>query len=272
MTAAIIDESKHPLFGARLKLNRAAQQTEALMADMKAFMQTDFYERHHEFHEDTQALVEVIRYKTPLPPEWSVLIGELLHNLRAVLDYLVYELVTLDTGREPSSTKIQFPIFESAEGFDSRRGQQMLDGLRPETREFIRSLQPFATGEGKESPLWHLSKLSNRDKHRAISVAVIAIATASASAKVGQAIQGVVVGDPAALTDEAILYGAILAPSDAPLEERIRGVQLDGQAKLQIVFKEPSTQRGRRADELLHTIGKRVYEISERVSAEYFAS
>lgn len=267
----MISDPKHPMFGASLKLDRAAEQLQDLMAEMKAFMKTDFYETWLEFNEDSQALVTVIRYKNPPPPKWSVIIGEITHNLRSTLDYLVFQMILLQTGKESTSNKIQFPIFDTESGFNSR-GDKMLEGLDPKMRAFFRSLQPFATGEGVKSPLWHLSKLSNRDKHRDISVAFVGIGKARSSTPVSMAGGGVIVGDPSALKEEAVLYGVILPPSSAPIDERIRDVNVDCEATLHIVFKEPATQRGLRADELLDTIGKRVFDITERISAEFFVS
>src|SRR5436309_1128025 len=43
-----------------------------------------------------------------VPPICSILIGETIYNQRAALDYLIYELALLDSGRIQDGT--QFPI------------------------------------------------------------------------------------------------------------------------------------------------------------------
>ena len=43
-----------------------------------------------------------------LRPIWGILVGETVYNLRAALDYLVYELAILDSGQIQEYT--QFPI------------------------------------------------------------------------------------------------------------------------------------------------------------------
>src|SRR5262249_11398095 len=45
--------------------------------------------------------------KDEIPPMTSILIGEVVYNLRAALDYLVYELAILDSGSIQDGT--QFP-------------------------------------------------------------------------------------------------------------------------------------------------------------------
>ena len=49
------------------------------------------------------------------PPMFGVRIGEIVHNLRAALDYLVFQLAILDSGSEQQGT--QFPIESTADGF-----------------------------------------------------------------------------------------------------------------------------------------------------------
>jgi hypothetical protein len=44
----------------------------------------------------------------PIPEEISIVVGEICYNLRAALDYLVYELARLDSGCIQNGT--QFPI------------------------------------------------------------------------------------------------------------------------------------------------------------------
>ena len=54
---------------------------------------------------------------------WGVLIGEILHNLRSALDHLIWQLVILETGAPPTTTKTAFPIFETAAGYKSREAR-----------------------------------------------------------------------------------------------------------------------------------------------------
>ena len=62
-----------------------------------------------------------------IPPIISILIGEVIYNLRAALDYLIYDLAWLESGRVIDGT--QFPIEDTVKGF-SRRRNTFLKGLR----------------------------------------------------------------------------------------------------------------------------------------------
>lgn len=89
----------------------------------------------------------------------SVIIGEIIHNLRAGLDYLVYALAQNDSGGIQDRT--QFPIEDTLQGFTARRNT-FLEGVSDENVAIIRKYQPF-------SGCWWtgaLRDLSNADKHR----------------------------------------------------------------------------------------------------------
>jgi hypothetical protein len=159
------------LAGIRLKLARAWQQIDALKPDIKAFIATDPYLPRVNFNPQTHELRVSVEVQCAPDPMWGVRIGEIVHNFRSALDHLVWELVILSTRHAPArGSKNQFPIFETAAGFDGRGVSQFLRNVRTDAVDLIRSEQPFATGEGERSPLWHLKELSDIDKHRTLHV------------------------------------------------------------------------------------------------------
>jgi hypothetical protein len=95
----------------------------------------------------------------PIPPEVSVLIGEVLYNLRACLDYTVYELSALDSGAHKGGT--QFPIKDTPDGFKRRR-KGFLNGINDSHAAAIERLQPYNGVNWTKV----LRTLSNPDKHR----------------------------------------------------------------------------------------------------------
>jgi hypothetical protein len=98
----------------------------------------------------------------PVDPIFGILVGEICYNLRAALDYLVYELAILDSG---SSKRTQFPIEKSPSGFSSRtREGGFLEGVSPAHVADLGLVQPF------NGCLWtqNLQKISNPDKHRTL--------------------------------------------------------------------------------------------------------
>lgn len=100
-----------------------------------------------------------------MPENFSVLVGETAYNLRAALDYLVYELAFLDSGEKREQT--QFPITSSLEVFAST-GERRLVGVSQRHVAVIEGLQPYKGDDW----LAVLPSLSNQDKHREL-VAVV---------------------------------------------------------------------------------------------------
>jgi len=174
--SANVNEPQHPLFGASLRVDRAAKHIQELRAGLQAW--TDMHPE----------LVEGIvvddgepkfRPKMPLTIEplalASVTIGDALYNLRAALDYLVYAIAIYNNKiRHVPGT--QFPIEDDAAMFDARvtgvhprdkkkRVAQYLRCVPPSAVAQIRKLQPF------EGTLWtgSLRELSNPDKHRTVT-------------------------------------------------------------------------------------------------------
>jgi hypothetical protein len=76
-----------PLLGCRLKLQGAWRHRQALSVELETFLQ----------RADTE----------PSPLRLGVIVGDFLHNLRCVLDHLVWQLV-LSNGQTPS-VRNQFP-------------------------------------------------------------------------------------------------------------------------------------------------------------------
>jgi hypothetical protein len=99
-----------------------------------------------------------------VPPLIAILIGEAVYNLRAALDYLVYELSILDSGK--AAERIQFPLESCDKGW-AKRETGWLCGVSDHHKASIKLLQPF------NNVIWTttLRELSNPDKHRHLTVA-----------------------------------------------------------------------------------------------------
>lgn len=97
-----------------------------------------------------------------VPSIFSILLGEICYNLRAALDYLIYELAREDSGIDQDGT--QFPIEDTPEGFQARIDRGSLYGLNPDHVTAIEALQPY-----HGQPWLKIFRgISNRDKHRFI--------------------------------------------------------------------------------------------------------
>jgi len=164
------------LEGIRLKLQRAYSQLDALKGEITDFLDGKPYEpalkleRIPGAREAPCVIDFTIRMivKKPCPPMWSILIGEIIHDIRSALDHLVYQLVIHATDKPPARhDRTQFPIFLDQSKFQ-KNGIGMLVGVSKQAAGLIETLQPFSTAEHANSPLWHVNQLSNIDKHRTL--------------------------------------------------------------------------------------------------------
>lgn len=114
-----------------------------------------------------QEATAVLSYAvTPAPPvRLSILIGDVVYNVRSALDQLVCCIVR--TSKPTSSCAgRQFPICLNADDWPT--ALQSLRGLSKEAKTVIHGLQPCAKPtSAQRHPLSILNALSNRDKHRA---------------------------------------------------------------------------------------------------------
>ncbi|MGP0006386.1 MAG: hypothetical protein ACLPTB_16095 [Acidimicrobiales bacterium] len=109
-------------------------------------------------------------------PRLGVMLGDIMHNLRCALDYIVTELVKVSNAA--LSTKHQFPIYRDEQVYKTNVGEigaplatgplrfiKYGDGL-------IESLQPYKLHpEPRHDPLWVVHRFSNADKHRQVAAA-----------------------------------------------------------------------------------------------------
>jgi hypothetical protein len=108
--------------------------------------------------------VYCLRYEVPIPLEFSILLGEIVYNLRSALDQCVFQLALNHTGIEHNKT--MFPIFATPVDFRTKGKWRIKDiGVGP--MAFIRSLQPYSDRrQPVHYSLLDLNNLSNADKHR----------------------------------------------------------------------------------------------------------
>lgn len=102
-----------------------------------------------------------------LPVRFSVLVGEVCYNLRAALEYLVYELARHDSGAVQRGT--QFPIEDDPARFACRKDPAdrrfVLPGIDAANVAMIERLQPYNGAQWTGA----LRDRSNQDRHRELN-------------------------------------------------------------------------------------------------------
>src|SRR5687767_14840207 len=80
------------------------------------------------------------RREIVVPLEWSGIVGDVVHNLFAALDYLAWELVAANGQQGTGSTA--FPCFVDSERYRSDAPRKTR-GMHPDAITLMERLQPF---------------------------------------------------------------------------------------------------------------------------------
>jgi hypothetical protein len=113
-------------------------------------------------------------------PDWSLIVGDALHNFRSALDYLAWQLVDVGTEPKPVSSKLRiyFPIIvrwketqTPRQAFDAL-SSRYLPGVDPTFVGIIERYQPYKWigAQPETHPFSLLSRLSNHDKHQQLQI------------------------------------------------------------------------------------------------------
>jgi hypothetical protein len=144
----------------KLKIERANLHIHELEREIEAYRQTKPYSLKPDTDPSTGN--EIIHLDLPeiIPPNLSVITGDVLHNLRSALDQLACRLAELSG---VSNTKgVYFPFGRSSEEFETS-AKEKIRKLNISAQTFIRNLRPY---NGGNDLLWSLHVLNIMDKHR----------------------------------------------------------------------------------------------------------
>ncbi len=169
------------------KLRWARKHLEALQTDMSRFMAATPYELTVRFDQKRQHYIAALRAPKPFPRDWSLRIGDILHNTRGALDSLAHALAEKNLGRLPSDAEaeqIQFVIVDESAAW-AAESARWLGHLSPDATAKIEALQPYHRMTVRYGhPLSVLRDLMQIDKHRHI------VLFAEAPSSAGVAIDG----------------------------------------------------------------------------------
>ena len=167
------------LGGVFAKINRADAHLKLLDEEWRKYL--GFEPRPYGFtiHMEPQSgnhtiYAEIVR--SP-PPTFSVIVGDILHNLRSALDHLAWELVKRAGGKPGRHTS--FPICDTEDRWlkdvvlrrRSEDRRSPLSGIEPDSAiwRFIQAVQPYE-GAAYADAMTALRVLSNADKHRQLLI------------------------------------------------------------------------------------------------------
>jgi hypothetical protein len=152
------------LSGIRAKIERANHHITELKREFAALTESDNY--GVEIDQEMQAGQKVFRVKirSKIPHEFSCIIGDAVHNLRASLDHLIWQL-TLAEGKEKPCKQHEFPLAETRAGYKTKLAR-IIQGIHPDAVELIQETKPYKRRRRRDNLFWLIHHLDIVDKHR----------------------------------------------------------------------------------------------------------
>ncbi|MEM6899886.1 MAG: hypothetical protein AAF583_08955 [Pseudomonadota bacterium] len=145
----------------RLKLKQAERHLNRLRVLEEDHLNTDWFD--HQFEPATSESIARLTVIVQLPgPEYSGVMGDIIHNCRAALDILACLMVRLNNR---SDKGVYFPFAKSAIELDKAITSKKFDRASDSAQRVLRELRPYVGGNVL---LRAIHDLDIHDKHRAL--------------------------------------------------------------------------------------------------------
>lgn len=152
---------------ANQKFARAQEHVSALNGRLPLWYARAKMETEPVISEDGRRVEVIVRlHDEPPLSEWSLILGDAVHNYRAALDALVWELTNLGDRTPKEPKKVTFPMVTDQSKW--KYAAEYLESMPPEALERVRQVQPFNYEPGEVSAIWLLHQLDIQDKHRSL--------------------------------------------------------------------------------------------------------
>lgn len=152
--------------GIRAKLARGVEHLLDLDERVATYLDSEPLGIRREVSPDGRRQVFVLKQERPPGLDLSVLVGEVVHQLRSAVEHVAHGLV-LSNGGEPTR-KTAFPVHRT------RPAQLKIDGgVASEALVLVDGFQPYQAPNPSEHPLHVLNRLWNIDKHRALHLTTL---------------------------------------------------------------------------------------------------
>jgi hypothetical protein len=149
-------DSASKLEGSRLKIERAYCHINELNACMIAFNKTEFCTFSIQEDSSTGHQIAKINALGKPPSKIPVIVGDVVHNLKAALDFIAFQATKYD--------RIYFPKYKNREDSISSSELRLIKEAAPDLASYIAdTVQPY---EGGNYRVWETATLNNLDKHR----------------------------------------------------------------------------------------------------------
>jgi hypothetical protein len=255
-----------------VKIERAEKHIEDLYPAVQAYLATRPYviSSQVQAHPRPHRIYYLAEVK-PVPDHVRAIAGDILFNVRAALDHLAYQLVTVrgfvnDQGAplsEGEKRDIYFPILdvETAEEYITAEARKRkVKGMSQVARDAIDRTKPY---KGGNKTLWRLHKLHNIDKHRLVVAAASAPHSIDDRRLFENARSGYVI-DPNLVLDPRHLIGPAKEGQAVYIDQINPKADQQIQPYFQVVLHEPGIVE---CEPLLETIHYMVEHVKDIVSS-----
>ncbi|MFJ6359235.1 hypothetical protein [Pseudarthrobacter oxydans] len=147
------------LQGIRAKVARAREHLLQLDEEIGTYLDLEPITLVRQIQPDGETSAIAVQVVTPPPVLLSLLVGEIVHQLRSAVDHIAYGLV-LAAGNTPTR-RTSFPVCISQPNQLTVAG-----GVSSEAQIRVEEVQPYRQGDPTAHPLYVLNELWNADKHR----------------------------------------------------------------------------------------------------------
>jgi hypothetical protein len=117
------------------------------------------WERHHRKAGKT---ILFVKENKPIPPEFALIVGDAVHNLRAALDWTLFQMVW-DRSPKPHRVQFPFPKDNTPKASNDAFTNSQVEFAGDKVVEEIRKCQPWPTGN---FALYFIHLIDIQDKHR----------------------------------------------------------------------------------------------------------
>ena len=153
-------------FNSRVKIERARQHVRELGEELGEYFKTKPYRVVVEKDPDSDNHLWTLRVKNEVPGNLSEIIVDTTQKLRASLDLLASDLVSMAGGK---AKKISFPFGKDAAAFEKMMKQSNLASAGDDIVEIARALKPY---KGGNELLRALHDLGTTDKQKTLIATV----------------------------------------------------------------------------------------------------
>ena len=160
----------------QLKLDRAKEHLRDFYLQFSYYNSFKPYQPIREMDADGSGYTLKLGLCPPIPTSLSAIAGDAVHNMRAFLDHLVWELVRANHRNPDSDT--MFPISANLRFRNNKPAffdyaHKMICKCDPLVQDIIEALQPYHRGDdAKRDLLWVLNDFDRFDKHRTLQFVV----------------------------------------------------------------------------------------------------